>query len=417
LKILMIDKYYFIKGGAERYFFELKKILESKGHEVIPFSMKHPQNYETSWDKYFVDYIDFNPDTKFGKAVTGIRSLSRITYSLKAKKKMEKLIDEVKPDVVHLHMIDHQISPSILPVLKSRGIPVIQTVHTYKPVCPSYRLYNMEKNRICEKCLDGKYYHAVIERCHKGSAIASFMVAFEMYVHKQFGLYTKNIDVYHVPSLFMGEKLIQGGIEKNKIHHLFYTIDLDSYPVQYDSGDYFVYYGRLSAEKGVPTLLKAFAGIKKHRLKIIGTGPEKENLQKLAVDLDINRYVEFTGPVYGDDLKKLVSGAQFVVVPSEWYDNSPLVIYESLAMGKPVIGARMGGIPELIRNGEDGYIFEPGNVDELRELLDRIVGDKTHLYRMGKAARAKAEKMFDPDVHYRKMMSLYKAAGVKKHQS
>jgi len=417
LKILMIDKYYFIKGGAERYFFELAKIFESKGHEVIPFSMKHPQNYETSWEKYFVDNIDFNPESKFQKVVTGIRSMVRITYSIQAKKRMERLLDKVKPDVAHLHMIDHQISPSILPVLKSRGIPVIQTVHTYKPVCPSYRLYNMGKNEICEKCLDGNYYHAIIEKCHKGSYAASFMLAFEMYVHKWLGLYTKNIDLYHVPSMFMGQKLVQGGIEKDKIHHLFYTIDLNSYPVRYDSDDYFVYYGRLSAEKGVPVLLKAFSKVKKQKLKIIGTGPEEKNLKKLSEELGLNKWVEFTGPVYGDELKKIVSGAQFVVVPSEWYDNSPLVMYESLAMGKPVIGSNMGGIPELIKNGEDGYIFEQGNVDELMELLGRMIGDKTHLAALGKAARVKAEKIFDPDMHYNKMISFYQAAGVEIHSS
>jgi len=215
-----------------------------------------------------------------------------------------------------------------------------------------------------------------------------------------------------VPSLFMGQKLLQGGIEKDKIHHLFYTIDLDSYPVRYDSDDYFVYYGRLSAEKGVRVLLQAFSGVKKQKLKIIGTGPGKNNLKKLSEELDLDRWVEFTGPVYGDDLKKLVSGAQFVVVPSEWYDNSPLVIYESLAMGKPVVGSKMGGIPELIKHGEDGYIFESGNINELKEILGKIIGDKTQLSKMGRAAREKAEKIFDPDKHYREIMLFYKTAGV-----
>jgi len=406
VKILMADKYYFIKGGAERYFFELKKILEKNGHEVISFSMKHPQNLESPWEEFFVDEIDFNPSGFIGKAVTGIKSSARIVYSMHAKRQMEKLLDYVKPDIAHVHMIDHQISPSILPVLKSRNIPVIQTVHTYKPVCPSYRLYNMQKNRICEKCLNGSYYHAVFEKCHKGSIGASLLVAAEMYIHKSLKLYENNIDIYHVPSRFMGQKLAEGGIDKSKIRHLFYTIDMDSFPVRYDNGGYFIYYGRLSAEKGIPVLLKAFAKADTGSLKIIGTGPDKKSLERLVSDLKISRKVEFTGPVYGEQLKKLVSGAQFVVVPSEWYDNSPLVIYESLTMGKPVIGSNMGGIPELINNGVDGFIFEAKNTEQLSLILTDMLTHR-NLSEMGRAARAKAEKLFDPNVHYKNMMAIY----------
>ncbi|RKX87173.1 MAG: glycosyltransferase family 1 protein, partial [Spirochaetes bacterium] len=398
--------YYFIKGGAERYFFELKKILEKNGHEVISFSMKHPQNLESPWEEFFVDEIDFNPSGFIGKAVTGIKSSARIVYSMHAKRQMEKLLDYVKPDIAHVHMIDHQISPSILPVLKSRNIPVIQTVHTYKPVCPSYRLYNMQKNRICEKCLNGSYYRAVFEKCHKGSIGASLLVAAEMYIHKSLKLYENNIDIYHVPSRFMGQKLAEGGIDKSKIRHLFYTIDMDSFPVRYDNDGYFIYYGRLSAEKGIPVLLKAFAKADTGSLKIIGTGPDKKSLERLVSDLKISRKVEFTGPVYGEQLKKLVSGAQFVVVPSEWYDNSPLVIYESLTMGKPVIGSNMGGIPELINIGVDGFIFEAKNTEQLSLILTDMLKHR-NLSEMGRAARAKAEKLFDPNVHYKNMMAIY----------
>lgn len=414
MKIVMVDKYFFIKGGAERYFFELSKILEQRGHEVIPFSMKHPQNYESPWSEYFVDQIDFNPGTLAGKAVTGARSLGRIIYSLQAKRNMERLVERVKPDIAHIHMIDHQISPSILPVFQSRGIPVVQTVHTYKPVCPSYRLYNMQKNRICEKCLDGGYYHAVTERCHKGSVGASFLVAMEMYVHKFTGLFRNNIDVYHVPSRFMGEKLKQGGIDTEKIIHQFYTIDMDEYPPRFDNDGYFIYYGRLSAEKGIPALLQAFAACETGRLKIVGTGPEGQRLEEISTALGLEGRVEFTGALYGDDLKKMVSGARFVVVPSDWYDNSPLVIYESLCMGKPVVGADMGGIPELIEHGKDGYVFKAGDIKGLAGILQTMLesGDISH---MGRAARKKAEGLFDPEAHYQKMMSIYASAAERKH--
>lgn len=402
----MIDKFYFIKGGAERYYFELKDVLESHGHEVIPFSMKHPRNEPTPYESYFVDQIDFNPTGIIQKIITGIRSFGRIVYSRQAQKRIRKLIRETRPDIAHLHMIDHQISPSILPVLKAEGIPVIQTIHTYKHVCPSYRLYLMDKNEICERCLGGNYFHVMTQKCHKNSFIASSILFFEMTLHKWMRLFEKYLDLYHVPSHFMGAKLIEGGIPKEKVKHLFYTIRVDKYPVRYDSDDYFLYYGRLSEEKGLDTLLKAMKNIPEGHLKIVGEGPYRKTLEQSAKEMGLEN-VEFTGPIYGDALKSTVSGAQFVVVPSEWYENSPLVIYESLSMGKPVIGARSGGIPELIENGVDGMVFEAGNVDELRHCIKTLLGDKKSLPDMGKAARKKAETEFDFVPHYEKMMALY----------
>ena len=169
MKILMIDKYYFIKGGAERCFFELKQLLESRGHKVVPFSMKHPKNFPSKYTPYFVENIDFNPSSFIQKVYTGIQSIERIIYSKQAQDRIRKLIRKTKPDIAHLHMIDHQISPSILSVLKNEGIPVVQTVHTYKPICPNYRLYNERRGEICEKCINGSYYHAILTRCHKNS--------------------------------------------------------------------------------------------------------------------------------------------------------------------------------------------------------------------------------------------------------
>lgn len=406
LKVLMVDKYYFVKGGAERYFFELKEILESKGHSVIPFSMEHPRNVHSPYSRYFVDYIDFNPSSWKERFKTGIRSVGRILYSLQARNRLNRLIQESKPDIAHLHMIDHQISPSILPVLKGAGIPVVQTVHTYKHVCPSYRLYHMDKGSICEKCMGGDYYHAMFERCHKGSFFASLILVLEMYLHKWLQLYSRYVDLFLVPSRFMGDKLVEGGIDPGRVRRLFYTIKLEDYPYRFDSDGYFLYYGRLSGEKGVLTLLEAMKGVSRSFLKIVGEGPQRQVLQEFAQQEGIEG-VEFLGPMEGDALKSVVSGAEFVVVPSEWYENSPLVVYESFAMGKPVIGSRIGGIPELIEHGVDGYLFEAGNSDELRYWISYLLRHKELLRKLGRAARKKAEKIFDPHFHYEEIMKVY----------
>ncbi len=405
MKILMVDKYYFIKGGAERYYFELTKTLEERGHEVIPFSMKHPNNFPTEYEDYFVENIEFNGLTFAEKIRRAPEILTRVIWSTKAKEAILRLVDKVKPDIAHLHMIDHQLSPSILQGLKEQGIPIIQTCHQYKHVCPSYRLYIMHKNQICEKCIPGKYYHAVLEKCHKNSLSASAIVAIESYIHKWMNIYDL-IDVFHVPSRFLGKKLQEAGYPSDKIWHCFYTINLRDYPYHPESDDYFVYYGRLSEEKGILTLLKAKKHLPEPKLKIIGDGPQRPVLEDFVRDHRVEN-VEFLGNRGGEELISLVQNSRFVVVPSEWYDNSPLVIYESFSMGKPVIVSTLGGMPELVEPGEDGFHFPPGDVDELTDRIRTLWQNPELCKRMGEKARQKAEREFSPESHYDQLMKIY----------
>ncbi|MBN2104188.1 glycosyltransferase family 4 protein [bacterium] len=406
MKILMINKFFFIKGGAERYFFELKEILESKGHTVIPFSMKHPGNKQSAYANFFVENIDFNPVSLKDKVITGLRSVFRILYSRQSQKRLKRLIQDTHPDIAHLHMIDHQISPSILPVLNKAGIPVVQTVHTYKHVCPTYRLYHMQRGEICEKCINGAYYNALIEKCHRGSFFATLILVVEMYLHRWLRLYEKYVDLLIPPSHFMGSMLERGGFCASKIHHLFYTIQIDQFPYGLSTESYFVFYGRLSEEKGLMTLLKAMQRISIGRLKIIGEGSMRHSLE-VFVNHHLQDRVVFTGALEGRKLKETVARSQFVVVPSEWYENSPLVIYESFAMGKPVIGAKIGGIPELIEHEVTGLLFTAGDVQALGASIQSLLSDPGKIQKYGKAARNKAVALFDPEIHYQKIMDLY----------
>jgi glycosyltransferase involved in cell wall biosynthesis len=204
----------------------------------------------------------------------------------------------------------------------------------------------------------------------------------------------------------MGQKLVEGGVDPQKVRHLLYTVRVEDYPPRFDSDDYFLYYGRLSEEKGLLTLLKAMEGVSDSQLRIAGEGPYRPALEAYAREQGLDR-VEFVGALGGDALKTMVTGAQFVVVPSEWYENSPLVIYESFSMGKPVIGARIGGISELIEHGVDGFLFEAGNVQELRQRITYLVEHKKERTKMGRAARKKAEKEIDFHSHYPKIMEIY----------
>jgi glycosyltransferase involved in cell wall biosynthesis len=405
VKILMVDKYFFIKGGAERYYFELKQILEQHGHQVIPFSMQHPDNAPTEWADYFVSNIEFNGHSTLQKLAQAPKVIGRVLYSQEAKAAITKLIERVKPDVAHLHMIDHQLSPSILHALKGYDIPVLQTCHQYKLVCPSYRLLVMRGNRLCEKCVTGNFYHAVLERCHKDSAAASALIAFESYLHKWMKVYDL-IQLFHVPSRFLGEKLRESGVSAQRIWHQFYTIDLRHYPFSEAFEDYFVYYGRLSEEKGILTLLRAMQNVSQSKLLIVGDGPQRGELEKFAAEHKLANVV-FTGSKSGKELTQLVSRAKFVVVPSEWYDNSPLVIYESFSMGRPVIATTMGGMPELVEDGVNGRLFSPKDADGLSRLINEMLKNESRLRAMGKAGRATAEREFDPEVHYQKIHEVY----------
>lgn len=404
----MINKFYFVKGGAERYFFEISEILRQHGHEVIPFAMQHPDNEETEFDKYFVDYVEYQGSSVFSKLMNSLSVLSRMIYSKQAQKKLEALIENEKPDIAHLHMIEHQISPSILVTLKKYHIPVMQTVHQYKLVCPNYRLYNMRTNQVCEKCLKSHCFHPIVERCHMDSALAGAMIGLESQIHRWLKIYAKHIDLFHVPSHFMGSKLQEGGIPKEKIQHLFYTLDFEQFKPHFEGKKYFLYYGRLAREKGILTLFKAIKQLESTDFDfyIVGDGPEKESLEQYIQENQLH-HIHLLGYKGGDALKEIVDHCYGVVVPSEWYDNSPLVIYESMAKGKPVIVSEMGGMPELIQSGVNGFTFPCGDVHTLVQHLKTMIQNPDQTLAMGKKGRDLAEAWFHPDVHYKEMMKLY----------
>ncbi len=407
MKILMVDKYYFIKGGAERYYFELKAVLERHGHQVIPFSMRHKQNFDSEYSAFFVDQIEFNELRGWQKLAMLPKITGRVLWSTQAQDRIAQLIRQTKPDIAHLHMIDHQISPSILPVLRKYGIPILQTVHQYKLICPNYRMYIEQKEQICEKCIGGQFYHAVLEKCHKNALFPSFLVSVESYLHRGLGVYN-HVALFHAPSAFIGQKLVTGGVEDRRVRHLFYAINVADYKPHYDHQGYFLYFGRLSSEKGIFTLLKAMKTIVQCPLKIVGDGPLRNDLERFAVQNELAN-VEFAGLKSGEELKQIVANAMFVVVPSEWYENSPLVVYEAFALGKPVVGAAIGGIPELVDHGKNGLLFRAGDFEDLAEQIRHLLGHPEKLKPYGMAGRLKAEQQFDAECHYDHIMEIYQS--------
>jgi glycosyltransferase involved in cell wall biosynthesis len=227
-----------------------------------------------------------------------------------------------------------------------------------------------------------------------------------MYTHRALGLYQHGVDLYVAPSLFLRHKLVQGGIRRTPIFHLPNAIDASQYVPHYGGQDCCVYFGRLSPEKGVDTLIRSMRGQQDLKLSIIGDGLQRRELEDLARSEKLDN-VEFLGALYGEDLKHVVAKALFVVLPSRCYENCPFSILESFAMGKPVIGSNIGGIPELISPGRDGWLAEPGDVENLRSQMRRLVTDRESAIEMGRRARAKIEDKYSVEKHQQGLMKAY----------
>jgi len=387
MKILQVNKFNYIRGGAEKYFIEISKELEKIGHQVAFFSMHHPKNNPSIWSKYFVSRISFNEARLRDKIITP----GRILYSLEAKRKFNKIIQDFKPDIIHIHNIYHQISPSILSIAKKYNIPVIMHLHDYKLVCPNYQLFVDDK--ICYRCRGGKYYNCLKHKCFKKSFWQSFLATIEMYLHhKILKIYKKNIAYFIAPSEFMKNTVVNFGWDKNKIKVIYNFSEKMDDKISDKIGDYGLYFGRLSREKGIDILIEALGlSDKKNKLKIIGTGPEENNLKQLVKKLKLSKRVEFLGYKSGQELQDIIRGSRLVYLPSTWNENMPLTLLESLNLRKVVIASRTGGLPELIRDKETGFLFENGNIKELAQIIDNSYN--YDLIKMGSKAKESIENL------------------------
>lgn len=401
MNILSVNKFYWRKGGSESVFFGEKKLLEEHGHSVVPFSMKNPHNLHSDYDRYFADSVDFEINGLLGK----VSAACKVLYSFDSRNKIKQLLDEIVPDIAHFHIFQHQISPSVFGPIKKRKIPLILTLHDLKPICPNYKM--LTHDGICERCKGRKFYNCLLHKCTKESRLNSLVNSIEMYFHYAMGYY-QGVDKYIAVSRFYRDKMIEFGFPSKQVVHIPNFIDLSLYQPSGEDDGYGLYFGRLSEEKGCITLLQALAITPDIPFLFIGSGPQEEMLQEKARELDLVN-VKFLGFKSGEELKSLVANASFVVIPSEWYENCPMSVLESFALEKPVIGAHIGGIPELIEDGEDGLTFESGNVDSLAQKIDELWKDPSRRAKMGKTGRLKIQRNYNPESHYEQLMDVYQS--------
>jgi glycosyltransferase involved in cell wall biosynthesis len=403
--LLNVNNYHYRRGGADVLYLEHARMFREKGWEVADFSMHHPQNLESEWSDFFIDEIEFGDEYSIVDKVT---RAGRVVYSRQSRSRLARVIEKSRPDIAHLHNIYHHISPSILPLLRKQGIPVVLTNHDLKIACPNYQM--LTHDGICERCKGGRIHNVVRHRCIKGSTALSGLVFLESAMHKSLRTYTRNVDRFVTSSSFYLEKFVEWGFNREQFVHIPNHVDVSDFRPDFEPGSAFVYFGRLAPEKGVATVVRAAAaaGVP---VWLIGTGPEEPALRALAAELGAD--VEFLGFLTGEPLRDRVRRARAVVLASEWYENGPVSVLEAYALGKPVIGARIGGITEMMRDGETGFGFTSGSVPELTEVFVRTAAlpDGT-LEQIGREARRWIEVDFSVERFIERTSGLYAELGV-----
>jgi len=400
MKILLTHKFFKYIGGAEVFFFEVGRVLEENGHEVAYFSTSDKDNIPTKYSEYFIN----SPKFKEGNVFQKTKAFMKIPYNFEAKKKFSKLIDDFKPDLIHIFNVATQISPSILDVAHKKCIPIVFSCNDYKHICPNYKLYHHGK--ICEECNGGKFYNCIKNKCAHDSLLFSTASTIESYIHNYLNIYKKNIDLFLFASDFMAHKTEEFWGGSFKWGKLMNPFKISGEPILDNKGEYGLYFGRLIDEKGVDILIESLKLNKDIPFKIVGDGPDLDKLKQLAQDNNLNN-IEFTGAVWGKQLDLILRDCKFVVVPSIWHENFPYVILQAFAAGKPVIGSNRGGIPELVVDNERGAIYDANNPVELSEKLKLFYDDDELCLKFGKNARQFVVDNFNDTVFYEQLMINY----------
>lgn len=389
----MVNKFLYPNGGSETYMFKLGKYFSDNGHKVEYFGMEHPDRCVGNSAEAYTQNMDFHN----ASAVSKIKMSMKTVYSKEAYNKMLLVLHSFSPDVVHLNNFNYQLTPTVIQAVRdwekkcNNRVKIVYTAHDTQLVCPNHAMYN--DNKICEACLGGKFINCLKGKCVHDSTLKSLFGTIEAYLWAKKEIY-KELDAIICCSEFMKNKLDTNPILKDKTVAIHNFIQ-DSKRIECEKEDYVLYFGRLSEEKGIKTLLEC----KDIKFKVAGSGPLEEQVKSA-------KNIELLGFKTGDELKELISKARLTVCPSILYENCPFSVIESIVYGTPVVGARIGGIPELIDEGKTGLLFEPENAEDFKQKINTILNDDELADNMSKAC---LEKEFDTLEQYaEKLMSIYK---------
>lgn len=395
LIVLNVGQNYYIRGGSDQYQFALARLLKHHNHQVIPFASTDPKNRDTPWSKYFPEKVNFDSPT--------ISDLIKFIYSRQAADSMRVLCNEQPIDLAHLHIYYGQLTSSILTPLKQAGIPIVQTLHEYKIVCPVYSL--MSNNEPCQACNGSNFWQATVKRCNRGSLARSLLSTIESYTSRILGSVSK-VDHFIAVSDFQRNKLIELGVPQAKITTVHNFIDLSYIPPSYEVGEYFLFFGRLERYKGIFTLIEAASALTDTPLLIVGDGTDRALVEQTITEQNLD-HIKLLGFKEVHELEQLIKGSICTITPSEWYETFGLSLIESFAHGKPVIASCIGGMTEIVTDGVDGYLIEPGNMQELRSRMEWMSQNKEQALQMGMLGRKKVAQKFNSELHYQKLMKIY----------
>lgn len=400
MKIILAHNNFTVQGGAEVFFHEVGRLLEANGHEVAYFSCAE-DGLQVPNASYFPEVAHYSSGSFLSKVVR----IPSVIFNNDARFSMAQLISDFRPDIVHAFAVYGRLTPAIFNACRDAGVPVIMSCNDYKHICPNYKLFH--HGHLCEDCKGGRFYSALRNRCcHDNLAVSAVSMA-EAYVHDSLGLWRERVDYFLFASRFMAAKTQEfWGKEDYNIDFLCNPFQANAHYVPLHVGNYFLYFGRLIEEKGVNVLMEAARRVPKVSIVIVGDGPDRAHLEKIALELSNVRVV---GPAWDNDLKVWLKGARAVVVPSLWHENFPYVILQAFAAGKPVIGSKRGGIPELLSDGAHGWLFNPLDVDSLAFRLQEVAEllDDT-IYKMGELAQSYVADQFNDEKIYADLKHIYK---------
>jgi len=397
MKILQVNKFLHPNGGSETYMFQLTNALQELGHEVKIWGMEDERNISSDFPEFEASNIDYKNQSLLKKVTSTFGTI----YSSENRKKISKVLDIFKPNIVHIHNYNFQLTPSILPEIKKRGIKIVQTIHDGQMVCPYHRLFNFQRNETCVKCVQGSFVNCIKDRCFDGSIFKSIVGAGESMFYHQLNYYNKYIDVFISPSNFLAG-LISNKIDKEiKVIPNFTEIKIHS-DTSEKPKEYYLFYGRITEEKGILELIEIFKETELNLL-IIGTGNLVETIEEKIKTIS---NIDYLGPKYNEELFDYVRQAKYVIVPSKWFENCPMTIIESFALNVPIIGSNHSGFKDLITNEKTGFLMDFKNKQDAISKLNEI--DKKDPSSLKENIRDYFQKNLTKEIHIQRVLEVYK---------
>ncbi|MCP4051833.1 MAG: glycosyltransferase family 4 protein [Mesoflavibacter sp.] len=397
MKILSINQKYEVHGGSDRYFFNLNELLAANGHSVYDFAARGNLESSSNFHSFFPEQVKFDYKSPF--------NLINYLYNYEAKNKLSDMLESIgNADLAHLQIYYGQLTVSIVDLLKSKGIPIIQTLHEYKFSCPVYT--HLKKSEICHDCTKFGPISCVKNMCKDDSVIKSIVRYLEFKFSKFKGDRTL-IDQFICVSNFQKNLMIEAGVPEDKLNVVYNFVQAKNIKLNSSNDGYYLYFGRLEQLKGLTTLLEAAKLLQQYRFVIAGDGPYKTDLIKFIKDNSLKN-IEFVGFKNGSELWDMLARSKAVIVPSEWYENCSMTVLEAKAYYKPVIASAIGGITEQITNTEDGFLFAPKDISGLVGAIENLESLTENEYReMSLKSRADLDERYSADVHYSNLLSVY----------